>query len=295
MGDVVAEALAILTKHKGYAFGLYSSSLGKELAENAISRTAVVNEVFSQIINQGYSNQELIDVSRSFIDSLNPSQMSQILKDTSGAILLVRVKGYLSCYSEKFSSAARCVKIETAFATTATRLPLDVKTSTDSDSNNGNSSIPFAKLKEGQNIRLSPFVIEKLTKIAADYHQATGKSLTITDGNRTAAEQAFLMIPQIEKGKFHLYTNKQAASEVKKVYDAGKASRKSREQIVQDITPVIQNQINNNIFLSRHLRNRGADVRFYDMSGKEKAVFLQIAKKYGGAVVIEDDHYHMQF
>ncbi len=42
MGDTVAEAIAILTKHKGYTYGLYTDSLGKVLAENAVTRTAVV-------------------------------------------------------------------------------------------------------------------------------------------------------------------------------------------------------------------------------------------------------------
>ncbi len=70
-------------------------------------------------------------------------------------------------------------------------------------------NIPFAKLKEGENIQLSPMVIEKLALIAADYRAATGNSITITDGIRNATEQAFLMIPQIEKGKIHLYVQKQ--------------------------------------------------------------------------------------
>ena len=156
-------------------------------------------------------------------------------------------------------------------------------------------TLPFAKLKEGENIRLSPFVVEKLKVIAAAYRTATGKSITITDGNRTAAEQAFLMIPQIEKGKIHLYTQKQAAPEVKKVYDAGIAARKPKYQIVQDIAKVIQNQINNGVFISRHLRDKGADIRFSDMSSAERKVFSQIVIKNGGDPLIEDDHFHLQF
>lgn len=113
--DVVSEAIALLAKHKGYAYGLYSDALGKELAANVLTRTAVVNEVFTQIITQGYSNQELIDVSRAFLDTLAPAQVSQILKDTTSSILLVRVKGFLSCFSERFKSAARCMKIDAAF------------------------------------------------------------------------------------------------------------------------------------------------------------------------------------
>lgn len=113
--DVISEAIVLLAKHKGYVYGLYTDALGKELATNAATRTAVVNEVFTQIITQGYSNQELIEVSRAFLDALAPDQASQILKDPTGAILLVRVKGFLSCFSEQFKSAARCMKIDAAF------------------------------------------------------------------------------------------------------------------------------------------------------------------------------------
>lgn len=42
--DVVSEAIALLAKHKGYAYGLYSDALGKELAANAAARTAVVKK-----------------------------------------------------------------------------------------------------------------------------------------------------------------------------------------------------------------------------------------------------------
>lgn len=163
--------------------------------------------------------------------------------------------------------------------------------------NNGSDSIiPFAMLKEGENIRLSELVIEKLTKIAADYHLATGKTLTITDGDRTALEQAYMMIRQIRKGEIGLYTQKQAAAEVRKVYDAGMSSKKSDDQIAQDIAKVIQNQIDSQgIYISRHLRNRGADVRSRDMTAKKRAAFNQAAKKHGVEVLKEGDHLHLQF
>lgn len=165
----------------------------------------------------------------------------------------------------------------------------------DEKKNGSQSDIPFAKLKDGSNIRLSPFVVEKLTKIAADYHAATGKSITVTDGNRTALEQAYLMIPQIEKGKFHIYSNKSAANEVKKVYDAGIAGKKPKAHIVKDIEKVIQAQVDRGIYLSRHLRDKGADIRFSDMTSAERKVFSQIVIKHGGDPLIEDDHFHLQF
>jgi hypothetical protein len=132
--DVVAEAKALLSKHKGTLYGLYSDSLGKELAGNSMNRTAVVNEVFTQIIEQGYSNQEIIDVSRAFLDALSPANLSQIAKTTSGSILLVRVKSFLNCDSEKFKSAARCMKIDMVFGqATGSVKPKVIPTPNDTD------------------------------------------------------------------------------------------------------------------------------------------------------------------
>lgn len=156
-------------------------------------------------------------------------------------------------------------------------------------------NIPHVKFKAGNDIRLSPFVADKMKDIAAEYNRLTGKSLTITDGNRNATEQAYMMIRQIRKGKIGIYRNKQAAAEVKGAYDKAVAGGKSDRQIAADIAKVIQNQINNGTYISPHLRNKGADVRFYDMSAAERSAFRQAANKFGGEVVIENDHFHVQF
>ncbi len=155
--------------------------------------------------------------------------------------------------------------------------------------------IPHAELKAGNNIRLSPALVGKMKNIAAEYNQATGKNLTITDGNRSSLEQSYMMIKQIRKGKLGIYGEKEAAREIGRAYDAAKAQGKSDREIAEDINQVIKSQIKKGTFISPHLTNKGTDVRFWDMSASDKAKFIQIVNKYGGEVVKENDHFHLQF
>ncbi len=155
--------------------------------------------------------------------------------------------------------------------------------------------IPHAELKAGNNIRLSPALIGKMKNIAVEYKQATGNNLTITDGNRTPLEQSYMMIRQIRKGKLGIYRRKDAAAEVGKTYDNARAQGKSDKEIAQTISLVIEGQMKKGIYISPHLTNKGTDVRFWDMSNANKAKFVEIVNKYGGEVVKENDHFHLQF
>jgi len=40
---------------------------------------------------------------------------------------------------------------------------------------------------------------------------------------------------------------------------------------------------------------RAADVKFSDMEAGDRAKFIQIVNKYGGEVVTENDHFHVQW
>lgn len=267
------------------------SGLAAYLIKISLSKADVVYQVF--LILDDYSK---LDVGCLFLDGCN---YFQLLKKNSGFILCAELYRWLTTIQTPVVQPTRCIGnagklllLKSAIDTAKPEKDADEK----EKNNGGNSGIPFAKLKDGENIRLSPLVIEKMTKIAADYHTATGKTLTITDGDRTALEQAYMMIRQIRKGEIGLYTQKAAAAEVKKVYDAGRASQKSDEQIAQDIGRVIQNQMDSQgIFISRHLKKGGADLRSRDMTVKDLNAFKLAAKKHGVTVLKEGDHLHLQF
>jgi len=269
--------------------------LADHLIKISLTKNGIVYELF--LILDNFSR---LDVGCRFINKAN---YFQLVKTNRGYTLCVALYGWLTEPKNSFQSPTACVGnagnlllLKSAIDTA--KPEKDKDEAKVNEKNNGSSiNIPFATLKEGENIRLSSSeVIEKLTKIAADYHIATGKTLTITDGDRTPLEQAYMMIRQIRKGELGLYTQKQAAAEVKKVYDAGMIAKKNDNQIAQDIEKVIQKQIDKQgIYISRHLRNRGADVRSRDMSVKERTAFKQAATKHGVEVLKEGDHLHLQF
>jgi hypothetical protein len=295
MGDVVTEAIAILNKHKGYTYGLYADSLGKELAENAVNRTDVVVEVFNQIRNQGYSNQDLIDVSRAFIDSLNPSQVTQILKDTSGAILLVRVKGYLSCYSEKFSSAARCVKIDTAFART------DIKPTPEDNQQNNTNSKESSYYTIDAGIVLEADAIAVLNKIGPLYFAKVGKKFNVNSGTRDAYRQADAMY-HVYMGKdktLSLY-NRQRANELIAIIKKGE----SKTVTIQKMGDLIQKYANKGILMSDHQKAGAIDISVLGdvgvppMSSSEQKIMMEVASKVTGYAALREhspEHIHLKF
>lgn len=286
--DAKTEAAKIQKQFYGNPQGLAA-----HLVKISLSKTDVVYQVF--LILDDYSKP---DVGCRFLDDCN---YFQLLKKNRGFVLCVELYRWLTTIQMPITQPAHCIGnagklllLKSAIDTAKPEKDADEKAAEKNSGSDG--GIPFAKLKEGQNIRLSPLVIEKMTKVAADYHTATGKSLTITDGDRTALEQAYMMIRQIRKGEIGLYTNKTAAAEVKKVYDAGRVGGKTDDQIAQDIGRVIQNQMESQgVYISRHLRNGGADIRSRDMSAGDLKAFNQAAKKHGVSVLKEGDHLHLQF
>lgn len=275
-------ALTLQRKYFGNPQGL-----AQHLVTICLNQIGVVREVL--IILDRFST---FDVGYRFLNLLPSATLLKLTNTKNGKVVCEMLLRWLLDSRPLDSSEAAAPGIDWGIELKRLKDAVD---NSSPQADGKDSSIPFANLKEGENIRLSsPLVVEKLTKIAADYYAATGKTLTITDGDRTALEQAYMMIRQIRKGELGLYTQKQAAAEVKKVYDAGRG--KSDDQIAQDIGKVIQNQIDSQgIFISRHLKNRGADIRSRDMTTKERNAFNQAAKNHGVEVLKEGDHLHLQF
>ncbi len=154
---------------------------------------------------------------------------------------------------------------------------------------------PHLRLKSS-GIKMSPLVNAKMSQIADEYHRLTGKNLTITDANRTPRDQADRMYNKIANGQADgLYKNKAALAEIKQAYAEGKARGESPAQIKDRMGAVIQKQVDRNVFVSRHLRGQGADVRINDMSRSDRAAFQQAVAKAGGATILnEGDHWHIE-
>lgn len=141
----------------------------------------------------------------------------------------------------------------------------------------------------------------RLQALAAAYRQATGKSLVITDGTRSPATQAALMLRNLERGDdiVRLYANKPAAAQVQAAWAAAKSAGLDPAAVLARITEVIADQVAAGDHVSKHLREGAVDVRSVDMSGVERRVFKRLARALDIAVVDESrtatPHFHLNF
>lgn len=245
----------------------------------------------------------MIDVSRAFLDALAPNQMSQILKDPLGAILLVRVKGFLSCFSEKFKSAARCMKIDVAFGTTSGSSRPELTTRNENSAGNQKQQSRYYIIDP--TIVVEPDAIAVLDKIGPKYFEKTGKKFYVNSGTRDALRQADAMYVKASGGdRLTDYKNKKAATEVLAAYRGAKAEGKSRSEITQAMANVIQQQINNKVYISSHLKAGGIDIAIIEkpgvaaLSAAEKRIMIEIAKEITGGQAFEEKippHIHIQY
>ncbi len=83
-------------------------------------------------------------------------------------------------------------------------------------------------------VTLSHDVKVKVKKIADKYYSLSKKKIIITSGTRTAASQAGAMYGKLSGGDtLIVYKNQTAAKEIKKAYDDGVKSKKSKDDIIK--------------------------------------------------------------
>jgi hypothetical protein len=140
---------------------------------------------------------------------------------------------------------------------------------------------------------------DKVGEIADGFFTETGKDLVVTDGARDAEDQAKAMFDKLELGDDlqGLYSNKDAAAEIEDAYNEAQEAGKSDEETKEAMQAVIEEQIGNDVFISRHLTEKAFDVRSRDMTADEKAAFKKSVEDAGGKVITEGKpaHFHVQF
>ena len=144
-------------------------------------------------------------------------------------------------------------------------------------------------------------VVSRLQALADKYQAETGQPLVITDGTRSPATQAGLMLRNLERGDniVRNYANKTAAAEVLAAWEQAKVQGLAGDAMQARITEVIAAQVAAKDYVSKHLRAGAVDVRCSDMSKAQRVVFKRVARKLGIAVVDESrtatPHYHLNF
>lgn len=136
---------------------------------------------------------------------------------------------------------------------------------------------------------------ETVGQLADEYFRRTGENLRVTDGQRTAHDQAVQMYNKIQLHDENIYTNKTALAEIKRAYNAGVAAHKSRAQIIDDMASVIQGQVDRGVYISRHLRGGAVDI---SIRGLDEQAFRQAVQTVGGISLLYEGrppHFHLQF
>jgi peptidoglycan hydrolase-like protein with peptidoglycan-binding domain len=147
-------------------------------------------------------------------------------------------------------------------------------------------------------VHLSDNARERIGQIADEYFNRTGHSLRITDGTRTAQDQAERIYDKILANDTGIYRNQTALAEIRRAYDAGVRTHRSRAQIVNEMAAVIQDQMGRGVYISRHLRAGAVDVSVRNMTARDERAFRESVAAVGGVTVLRETrppHFHLQF
>lgn len=148
-------------------------------------------------------------------------------------------------------------------------------------------------------VTLSDAARERVGLIADEYFRRTGNNLRVTDGTRTAHDQARQIYNKIQLNDTGIYRNQTALAEIRRAYDAGVRAGKSRAQIINDMSAVIQGQVDRGVYISRHLRAGAVDVSVRGMTAADERAFrASVAAVSDGTSVLRETrppHFHLQF
>jgi len=151
--------------------------------------------------------------------------------------------------------------------------------------------------QRAEGVILSEAVEAVVAKLAEAFFAATGKTLFVTSGTRTPRAQARAMYALLAAGStLDLYANQDAAQAIRRAYQAAERDGADPEHIVDAMTAVLEEQVRQGIYLSRHMSGLAADIRSRDMNPAEQASFETIARAQAIMFIKEDTppHYHLQ-
>ena len=137
-----------------------------------------------------------------------------------------------------------------------------------------------------------------LTRIADEYYTRTCGRLEITSGTRTPTGQAQAMWENISHNRSTRvqYRNRRAYDEIYNAYLQASRSGANERDTVEAMTRVIEQQVSRGEYVSRHLQGEAVDVRSRTMTPLQKRAFEEAVNVVlGGAPLVEEDHYHLQF
>jgi len=146
---------------------------------------------------------------------------------------------------------------------------------------------------------MTPALQNHASDVADTYHAQTNKTVIITSGVRTAAEQAKAMEYKITHGEgVGIYKNKTAAREILGAYQKSIRNGGTSSDALDAMTKTINSQMQAGVFISGHLKDDALDFRNWDMNAVERTTFGQSAKAVGASNVLPEGvptHVHVEF
>lgn len=150
-----------------------------------------------------------------------------------------------------------------------------------------------SRVRMAGNVVLTPREAPLVKRLAQAYFDRTGSTFYVTSGYRTPAQQASAMygnlvrygIPYVRR----TYGGRPAAVEIIAAFIR---NRRFGRRAILTMTAIIEDQIDRGVYVSRHLRGMAVDIR---MSTAQRQPLSGSAAQVGGDLVIEIDHYHVQF
>lgn len=154
-------------------------------------------------------------------------------------------------------------------------------------------------------VRLNDQMRDAVGRLADEYHRRTGADLTLTDGNRTPADQAARMYYRlthpdgVHADPLWDYRNRRAVEQIRRAYRDAVAAGKTPAEVQQAMTDVIQQQVDSRppTYVSAHLREGGVDIRLRDMTAAQRQAFRESVAATGEFTVHQEGnppHWHLQ-
>ncbi len=159
-------------------------------------------------------------------------------------------------------------------------------------------NVPFVNVPAtmSSDVLISTGGESRLRKLSHAYFKASGRKLHITSALRTPYRQALAMYINAERYGIEYvlqtYNDKGAAWAVIRAYQK---NRDNSKKAVKKMEEIIRFQVGQNRYLSNHLRDLAFDIRSRGDQKADLTLLIRIVEGMKGEVVVEKDHYHVEF
>ena len=138
-----------------------------------------------------------------------------------------------------------------------------------------------------------------LRRIAQSYYMRTCGKLRVHSGTRTPRQQAQAMWNNMHyrRNQQVRYRNRRAEQEIQNAYLEGRRAGADEGASVEAMTQVIEREVRNGIYISRHLEGEAVDILPNTNPPLQPRVLEDVVTHLlgNGRCIPEEDHFHIQF